>query len=597
MISSPQGSNEVIYANWNVTSDSSHGAIPIYSLPNYVADKKANSTTGFKVDYESLPSGQLHPWTVAKRIENKQKNRYKNIIPYDHSRVKLEVLKNAPHSDYINASFIDGFKREREYIATQGPNSSSMDDFWRMVWQYDCRKIVMLTKCVEGEKNKCNKYWPDSTATYGNILVTRISEDVRSHDTIREFTLEQHGSTRTVVQFHYTSWPDMGVPQYATPLVKFIGMTKEHKTRGAGVGRTGTFITLDAMLDQAEVEGVVDVYNFVKNMREQRIKMVQVAEQYEFIFETLMETFTCGDTSITQDDFHHVFPSLSLPSPDTGSSVLQEQFAHLDTLTVKPKDSDHRAAKDPANVNKNRYQDKFPTDKSRPYLSTEVENGTNYINASFLPGYTRKDAFIGTQSPLPHTVVDFWRLVYDYNITTIVMLNGRSSEHKSMAQYWPDGHQREAAYGPFVVSLTEEDLDRNFSSRTFKLSSTSSQSRDRTVHQLELTTWPLAAEVASSPESVVELHQRAIGLNGSRGKSTPILVHCGDGEGATGTFVAASSVLDRLAAERVIDVFQACKRLRAVRQGAVASLAQYEFIYTIVKSYLDSFEVYVNCRV
>ncbi|XP_071512152.1 receptor-type tyrosine-protein phosphatase T-like [Diadema antillarum] len=539
MISSPQVSNDAIYANWNVASDSRHGAIPVYSLPNYVADKKANSTTGFKDDYESLPSGQLHPWTVAKKIENKQKNRYKNIIPYDHSLVKLEVLNNVPHSDYINASFIDGFKRKKEYIATQGPNSSSMDDFWRM----------------------------------------------------------QHGSTRTVVQFHYTSWPDMGVPQYATPLVKFIGMTKEQKTRGAGVGRTGTFITLDAMLDQAEEEGVVDVYNFVKNMREQRIKMVQVAEQYEFIFETLMETFTCGDTSITQDDFHHVYPSLSLPSPDTGASVLQEQFAHLDTLTVKPKDSDRRAAKDPANINKNRYQDKIPTDKSRPYLSTEVENGTNYINASFLPGYTRKDAFIGTQSPLRHTVVDFWRLVYDYNITTIVMLNGRPSEHKSMAQYWPDGHQHEAAYGPFVVSLTEEDLGRNLSSRTFKLNNTSSQSRDRTVHQVELTTWPLADEVASSPESIVELHQRVTGFNGSRGKSAPVLVHCGDGEGATGTFIAASSVLDRLAAEKVIDVFPACKRLRAVRQGAVASLAQYEFIYTVVKSYLDSFEVYVNCRI
>ncbi|XP_071484495.1 receptor-type tyrosine-protein phosphatase T-like [Diadema antillarum] len=570
MISSPQVSNDAIYANWNVASDSRHGAIPVYSLPNYVADKKANSTTGFKDDYESLPSGQLHPWTVAKKIENKQKNRYKNIIPYDHSLVKLEVLNNVPHSDYINASFIDGFKRKKEYIATQGPNSSSMDDFWRMVWQYDCRKIVMLTKCVEGEK--------------------------------------QHGSTRTVVQFHYTSWPDMGVPQYATPLVKFIGMTKEQKTRGAGVGRTGTFITLDAMLGQAEEEGVVDVYNFVKNMREQRIKMVQVAEQYEFIFETLMETFTCGDTSITQDDFHHdiVYPSLSLRSPDTGASVLQEQFAHLDTLTVKPKDSDRRAAKDPANVSKNRYQDKIPTDKSRPYLSTEVENGTNYINASFLPGYTRKDAFIGTQSPLRHTVVDFWRLVYDYNITTIVMLNGRPSEHKSMAQYWPDGHQHEAAYGPFVVSLTDEDLGRNLSSRTFKLSNTSSQSRDRTVHQLELTTWPLAADVASSPESVVELHQRAIGLNGSRGKMVKKYyqlrifhrhIASRDGEGATGTFVAASSVLDRLAAEKVIDVFQACKRLRAVRQGAVASLAQYEFIYAVVKSYLDSFEVYVNCRI
>ncbi|XP_071489805.1 receptor-type tyrosine-protein phosphatase T-like [Diadema antillarum] len=359
-------------------------------------------------------------------------------------------MESEPHSQYINASFIDGFKGKRNYIAAQGPNSASIDDFWRMVWQYDCRKIVMLTKCVESGK--------------------------------------RNGSRRTVVQFHYTSWPDMGVPEYATPLVKFIRVIKEHKAGeleptivhgSTGVGRTGTFITLDAMLDQAEEEGVVDIYSFVKNMREQRIKMVQVAEQYEFIFETLMETFTCGDTSITHDDFHQVYPSLSLPSPDTGASVLQEQFAHLDTHTVKPEDNDHQAAKDPANINKNRYQDKIPS--------------------------------------------------------------------------------------------------------------------ERIVHQLELTTWSLAADVASCPESVAELYRRANGLkDASDGEDAPILVHCSDGEGATGSFIAVSSVIDRIESEKVIDVFQACKKLRTVRQGAVASLAQYEFIHAVVKSYLDSTEMYMN---
>ncbi|XP_072172627.1 receptor-type tyrosine-protein phosphatase T-like [Diadema setosum] len=591
-------------ATLHMPPDNRHILVPLHLLQRYVTDKKTSSTSGFKEDYESIPSIQLHAWTVAERVENKQKNRFQNIIPYDHSLVKLDPMESEPHSEYINASFIDGFKGKRNHIAAQGPNSASIDDFWRMVWQYDCRKIVMLTKCVESGKNKCDKYWPDSTATYGNVSVEKTTEDVHSHYIIREFSVKQNDSRRTVVQFHYTSWPDMGVPEYATPLVKFIRVIKEHKAGeqkptivhgSTGVGRTGTFITLDAMLDQAEKEGVVDVYSFVKNMREQRIKMVQVAEQYEFIFETLMETFTCGDTSITQDDFHLVYPSLSLPSPNTGASVLQEQFAHLDTHTVKPKDNDHQAAKDPANVNKNRYQDKIPTDKSRPCLRTAVENGTNYINASFLPGYMKNDAYIGTQTPLPHTVVDFWRLVYDYNITSILMLNGRPSEHPSMTQYWPEKSQVKVTYGPFVVSLVDEELGVNITSRTLHLTNTSSQSGERIVHQLELTTWPLAADVASCPESVAELYRRANGLkDASDGEDAPILVHCSDGEGATGSFIAVSSVIDRIESEKVIDVFQACKKLRTVRQDAVASLAQYEFIHAVVKSYLDSTEMYMN---
>ncbi|XP_063962721.1 receptor-type tyrosine-protein phosphatase alpha-like [Lytechinus pictus] len=350
------------------------------------------------------------------------------------------------------------------------------------------------------------------------------------------------------------------------------------------------------MLDQAEAENSIDVYNFITGLRNSRIKMVQVAEQYQFIFDALLETFVCGDTSIAQDLYLQRYPSLLAPSPDTGSTLLQEQFERLDMFTIRPRDDELRAARNPMNFHKNRYRDKLPMDKSRPYLITEVDGGTNYINASFLPGYTKKDMFIGTQTPLQDTVVDFWRLIFDYRISTIVMLNGMASEDQSMAEYWAYSSQSDVTHGPFTVTLLNEEHYDEISCRTMEVRSTTSKSRVHTVYQLHLTTWPMASEVCTSAISFMELHRRAMVWNESNAKDAPILVHCKDGEGATGTFCALSSVLERLNVEKLVDVFQACKRLRAIRTGAVASLDQYEFIHSVMRLYLDSYDIYENYR-
>ncbi|XP_072172636.1 receptor-type tyrosine-protein phosphatase S-like [Diadema setosum] len=593
-----------IYANFEESS-SAHQPIPLNDLIDFVARKKASPMSGFRQEYDTIPSSQLHPWDVAEKPENKRKNRYKNIIAYDHSRVKLTPFETDPHSDYINASYIDGYKCPQMYIATQGPNVETVKDFWRMIWQYDCRKIVMLTNLVEGGKKKCEKYWPQRKMLYGNITVDQWKEETNVHYTVRNFTLRKEHESREVIQFHYTSWPDMGVPNFTTPLMNFIQTTKLYETeqRGpvvvhcsAGVGRTGTFITLDSMLSQAEAENTIDVYNFVCRMRHQRIKMVQVSEQYQFIFEALLETFTCGDTSISQDVFPQRYASLLTPSPDTGSTILQEQFQRLDIFTIKPSKQEQRAARDSENTNKNRYVGKVPTDKSRPYLITEVENTTNYINASFLPGYTKKDAFLGTQTPLPNTVIDFWRLVFDYKVSTIVMLNGHPSEDASMARYWPDGIKGDLAVGPFTVKLTNEENSGEITCRTLELTSSTTKSRVQTVYQLQLNTWPMTAEITSSPESIIELQRQAMAFTSSTGKDSPVLVHCKDGEGATGTFVALCGVLERLQEEKLVDVFQACKKLRAIRKHAVATQDQYEFIYNIVRLHLDSYDIYMNYR-
>ncbi|XP_022097823.1 receptor-type tyrosine-protein phosphatase epsilon-like [Acanthaster planci] len=122
------------------------------NLAEYIRSKDKAGKKGFPTDFQTLPRGLLHPATVAEKPENKTKNRYANVLAYDHSRVVLEPLENDPHSDYINACFVDGYTKADKFIASQGPNKGSLADIWRMVWQYDVDKIIMLTNPVENGK-------------------------------------------------------------------------------------------------------------------------------------------------------------------------------------------------------------------------------------------------------------------------------------------------------------------------------------------------------------------------------------------------------------------------------------------------------------
>ncbi|XP_022092211.1 receptor-type tyrosine-protein phosphatase kappa-like [Acanthaster planci] len=289
-----------------------HEAVPLAQFEDYIHKKKKRTYrdgNGFLKDYEDLPAPVKHACSVGKKRANKEKNRYANILPYDDTRVVLEKLPNKPNSDYVNASYIDGFDEPRKYIATQGPTKVSVDDMWRMVWQENVSKIVMLTNLRDGVKEKCDKYWPDDTTTYGNITVRLMNEVEHNGYIVREFTLaiKSQKRLRQVCQFHFTAWPGDGLPKESAKLIEFIKAVREFRPDGAGpmvvhcstgTGRTGLFIVLDAMLDQVEKEGRVDIWNFTRSMRDKRIGVIQSALHYEFIFDTLLNTLKCAETTV-----------------------------------------------------------------------------------------------------------------------------------------------------------------------------------------------------------------------------------------------------------------------------------------------------------
>ncbi|XP_022109752.1 receptor-type tyrosine-protein phosphatase kappa-like isoform X2 [Acanthaster planci] len=573
-------------------------------LAEYIRNKELSGDNGFLADYKSLPDGQLHPWTVASKPENKAKNRYVNVIAYDHSRVVLEPIEGDPHSDYVNACYINGYKSKGKYIASQGPNKASIKDIWRMVWQLGIDKIVMLTNPVENGKVKCLQYWADTgSTTISDIVVTTDKEDVFLDYTIRNFCIHEVGSedgSRSVKQFHYTTWPDMKPPEYPAPVLNFLRLVNAHHNTGrtmvhcsAGVGRTGTFIALDVMLKQMQKEEQVDVFGFVYQMRQNRIKMVQTPDQYKFIFDALLAASVTGDTTYTTEGFRKKLAGLKKVQKGAKETGLQLQFANLTVLTASHGKKAVKSGEFPENKDKNRYPDFVPSDRSRPFLFTKAyDKDSDYINATFMPGYRKKNMYIGTQMPMPNTVSDFWRMVYDHKVPTIVMLNTFDANDKTMCRYWPE--QGTIDFGPLLVELIGIKEYSGITERNFTLRNTKTKvlSEDvRRITQFQYHDWPSNEDVPRSVKGLLSLVELTQKQHDDKG---PTAVHCMDGLGSTSVFCALMALVDQFKFEKAVDVFQAVHRLRMVNSNMMYSEGQFALCYDVVQTLLDSTSIYEN---
>ncbi|KAM6937933.1 receptor-type tyrosine-protein phosphatase beta [Xenentodon cancila] len=283
---------------------------------------QADSNYLLSEEYEDLKDvGRNQPLDSALLPENRGKNRYNNILPYDSTRVKLSYVDDDPCSDYINASYIPGNNFRREYIATQGPLPGTKDDFWKMVWEQNVHNVVMVTQCVEKGRVKCDHYWPldQDPLYYGDLIVQMLSESVLPEWTIREFRIcseEQLSFSRLVRQFHYTVWPDHGVPETTHSLIQFVRTVRDYVNRtpgsgptvvhcSAGVGRTGTFIVLDRVLQQLDSRDLVDIYGAVFDLRLHRSHMVQTERQYLYLHQCVRDVLRAQKLRSEQENLHH----------------------------------------------------------------------------------------------------------------------------------------------------------------------------------------------------------------------------------------------------------------------------------------------------
>ncbi|XP_071820268.1 receptor-type tyrosine-protein phosphatase H-like isoform X5 [Apostichopus japonicus] len=282
----------------------------------HLEEMEKDSDYLFSEEYNDLrPVGKNQADDTAKLDCNKSKNRFSNILPYDHTRVKLSPAEDEPGSDYINANYMVGSKSSREYIACQGPLQNTEEDMWRMVWEQGASLIVMVTQLMEGNKIKCHQYWcqeGEGPVRYGDIIVKNIATEQNDLWVVRKFSLTKGPVTREVLHFNFTAWPDHGVPESADHLIKFVqAVRRVKKTDGkpivvhcsAGVGRTGTFIALDTLMSQMESSDEVDIFGLIRSMRMNRCLMVQTEIQYVYIHQCIMALLE-GDDENTYENYN-----------------------------------------------------------------------------------------------------------------------------------------------------------------------------------------------------------------------------------------------------------------------------------------------------
>ena len=370
-----------------------------------------------------------------------------------------------------NVSFFKGYSHEKKFIATQGPKKETCIDFWRMISQYRVTAIVMLTKLVEKGVERCTQYWPEKlniSEQYGDFEVT-MKEQVKCGDYVkRTFDLVQLSATcqagtpgrraLAVTQYYYPEWPDKDTP--STDPMSILHLIRDvnlnHLTYqypivvhcSAGVGRTGTYITLDAMMEKINLESRINIFGFISRIRERRQYLVQTSKQYVFIHEALYEYCMYGFTDIEVSRLlaHYKYlkelsptnvNGLAYPNVQTAKSRLHIEFEKLGNAFVP--NCQAREAFSYENKARNRCLENICYDDNRIKLSGL--NGSSFINATKLKGYEPLGSeLVVTQDPMPNTVFEFWKMITECECNMIVSLN-KEFEADGDSVYWPGEHE------------------------------------------------------------------------------------------------------------------------------------------------------------
>ncbi|XP_072130252.1 receptor-type tyrosine-protein phosphatase C isoform X5 [Mobula birostris] len=576
--------------------------------------KQADESRLFLAEFQSIPRVfSKFPVKDARKGCNSNKNRYIDILPYDYNRVELSPVSGEHGSDYINASFIDGFNEPRKYIAAQGPKEETSDDFWKMVWEQKVTIIVMVTRCEEGKRPKCAQYWPtmDVKSMYFGDFSVRISEEKLCPDyVIRKLFISQKEKSpeREVTHIQFTSWPDHGVPEDPHLLLKlrqrvntfrnlFSGPIVVHCS--AGVGRTGSYIGIDAMLQALEAEGRVDVYGYIVQLRRQRCLMVQVEAQYILIHQALLEYYLYGETEVNLSELPKYLTNFRKRDPPTEPSLLEAEFQRIPFYTEWRSQT---AARHADNQSKNQSLSVIPYDYNRVYVKLESdkskenenlsdtesssddsddEESTRYINASYIEGYWHTETLIATQTPLPETIADFWSMIYQKKAKLLIFL-GQVKDDKDCTRYWED---EKKAYEDIEVKLTECNEQPEFTVQVFEIRHIKKETTQK-VYQYNFREWKESG-LPESPSNFITMmrsikEKLSVLKDDQNGIVPPIIVHCSDGSKRTGMFYALWNLLDSADNEKIIDVLQAVKALRKQRPGVIPTFEQYEFLYDVV---------------
>ncbi|CAK8674408.1 unnamed protein product [Clavelina lepadiformis] len=557
----------------NVSSTNLSGGVHIDKLEHFYNTRSSNDFQSIKDEFQSIKKRSANkPHEAANLNKNKKKNRYKNIYPFDDSRVVLQS-----DDDYINASHIKGFCGKKTYIATQGAKDCTIPDFWQMVWEQNSSVIVMLCKLREESKIKCSAYWPvqGSTVTHGNFTIKTTFEDDLGWVITRRFCLINESSQKNREIFHLqlVSWPDHGVPTATSPLMYLRRMVKEATDDepnqpvivhcSAGAGRTGTFIAMDILFDELDQTSVVDVPGAITRMRERRVDMVQTEDQYVLVYKLLVEHAVYKDTDISAPDY------LKLSRQSHWDSRFENEFKLFTRLSSTEQFSSNSPEGTQSSTGDiNRFKTSFSG-----LSTTRLERISSFLGNIF-----------AVSGPVLEEEKQFWDFVAELNTSVLVCLETleadlvtRSTER--ISSQIPNSDR--------ILSVENVQRSEGLVERKVTLSTSHTKIQ---LNHLQVESWN--GEEANPDSSYLS---NAINMLQTLVKEKErVVVYCRDGCTRTGTFIALLNLVERLKSENRIDVFRTIKDLRDMRPNMVNNLDLYRFCYKFMENYLKDFQTYGN---
>ncbi|XP_061180794.1 receptor-type tyrosine-protein phosphatase mu-like [Saccostrea echinata] len=539
----------VYYNNLIVAKD-----IAVTNLHNIIKEKESNQNEGFHKEFKSLPYGERFDCTTAKLEENLLKNRFKTTFPYDHSRVKLE-LENGYTSDYINANFIENIEGKPEYIACQGPRENTVVDHWRMVWQENVEYIVMLTNLQEGSTIKCHQYWPGKgeELDLGLFSIKLEEEKMYSNYMIRTMTLRKKRVTgsRMVTQFHYTRWSDHGTPN---PL-NFVVFHRHfrHKMNpsqhpfvvhcSAGIGRTGTFIAFDVLTSCGSDTGKVNVIEYVKAMRKDRMTLIQNADQYVFLYKALYEFFRRKGGFVKREEFIKCYSDSN--ARETRKKIADE-FNNLTTL--KPAYDAKEFKMGMKHLALNSTKSVLPVDQHLVYLTSYVRGRDHYYNAVTLSSFTQPCEFISAQLPVFGAAIDLARLLVDQESHFLISFNPLSGIREGKTQ---------------------------------------------NVRLYECLDWNIDDVLPVDTSTLINLIKQ-FSLDRKSEPNGPVTLVSIDGATCCGVFMSVYNAIEQLHQDNEVDICTIVQQLQCCRPEIISTKEEYAFCFKAVCDFLNTDNVYAN---
>ncbi|XP_078490760.1 receptor-type tyrosine-protein phosphatase epsilon-like isoform X2 [Ciona intestinalis] len=585
-------SHEAVYANViNEGQDDKCRSVQVSKLTSMLKGLfKDGSKNSLSKEFQELTeNSERFETSVASLPENKPRNRFKNILPYDRTRVVLSDQDGC--SEYINASYIDCYKDIKKYIATQGPLPKTEEDFWRMIWEVGSTIIVMLTNPIENGKKKCHKYWPDCNKDkcFTSMHVTCTSDETFGCFIKRTFQVNCFDESRVITQFHYTTWPDHSVPHVTSGLHRFKQAVLDEHADGnqpivvhcsAGVGRTGTFIAFDSLCMEMKESSTINVYETVLSLRKQRMEMVQTQKQYKLLYKLSAEVHVLGSSDTLLMNIEAKVKELERKDGKKSGFALELQ--KLESLQFEEHQREYALENNDNNTI-------VPYDHSR--ITPGVIGSASYYNASYIEGYGQNELqFIAAKGPTKQTKENFWSALLSNEVNTIVSL--RTIDEENNNRWFPTLESPRLKYCDVTINLLEE-VETGSDVIERKLEICQGKSLKLEIDFYQLISWSVDT-VPNNAGDVIQLIKK---IQESRNeKKGKVAVYCSDGGSRTGALLCVLNLMERAKVEGKVDVVREVNDIRSMRRGMVCSELLYRYIYYCMVEFAASFSAYANFK-